>query len=251
MIFTLLLALLASDPAHGPATVSPVHPCECKDLPRLFEELQEQEKLRDVCKEYLKLDKINDEFLNISEVSDRLRFRLNEFIGQRGAQRSGAGQAGAVPAGGAAPAYGTDFLHEGCGLMKYPPLGADGKQPPPVPSSPDEVRAQHCSAIAEYLLEHEKYHQDRCRERFNKGGDTTLILIPSNYLKEDCAAYDQGIKRLRAEIAKLARESCGWKGSNRKFKPGGFPVVPTPEQIQTLKDTVKQEANALRKGAPK
>jgi hypothetical protein len=249
MIVALMLALLSA--ADGPATVSARHSCQCKDLPKLFEELMEQEKLRDVCQEYAKMDKVNDEFLSIGEVSERLSWRLSEFIAQRGAARSGAGQAGTKPAGGAAPAYGTDFLHEGCGLMKYPPKDANGKQPDPVPSSPEEVQAQECSQIADYLLEHEKYHQDRCRERFAKGVDPGLILIPSNYLKEDCAAYDQGIRRLRAGIAQLSRNTCGWQGSTKKFKKGGFPVVPTPEQIGQLKDVVDRQAKALGKGAAK
>jgi hypothetical protein len=247
MIFVFLLALLAPAP-RGPDTVNPLHDCECKDLPRLFEELMEQEKLRDTCQEYLKKPKINEELLTIKEVSEALSYRLNQFVSsRRGAQGGSSSGSG----GGAAPAFGTDFLHEGCGLFKYPPKDADGNQPDPVPSSPDEVRAQECSAISEYLIDHEKYHQDRCKERFKKGGDPLSILIPSNYLKEDCAAYDTGIKRLRAEIAKLSREKCGWQGSTKKYKQGGFAVVPTPDQIDKLKDTVKQQANALKKGAAK
>ncbi len=165
MIFVFLLALLAPAP-RGPDTVNPSHPCECKDLPRLFEELMEQEKLRDTCQEFLKKPKVNEEFLNIRELSDALTYRLNQFVSsRRGASSGSSGGAG----GGAAPAFGTDFLHEGCGLFKYPPKDENGKQPDPVPSSPDEVRAQECSAISEYLLDHEKYHQDRCQERFKKG----------------------------------------------------------------------------------
>ncbi len=247
MIFTALL-LLATTSAPGAGAAQAFHRCECRDLPRLFEELMEQEKLRELCQQYLNSKTPpNDEFLSIKEVSERLQWRLNQFIAGRRASQGSPGKSASPP--GAAPAFGTDFLHKDCQLMRYPPPDASGHQPDPVPSSPEEVRAQNCSAISEFLLAHEGLHQKRCRERFENGGDGSAILVPENYLKEDLEAYTAGIKTLRREMANLARNDCGWKGSSRKMKKGGMTVVPTAEQVQTLKDAVQRKANALSKGA--
>ncbi len=239
----LLLALVA--PSQG--AVGAFNPCDCKDLPRLFQELMEQEKLRELADEYLKSKTpVEDEFQSKQDISDRLQWRLNQYNNGRSAQRVGDSGTGPASRGGAAPAFGTNFMDKGCGLVKFLPKNADGTQPDPVPITEEEIRAAECSAFSEFLIDHEKLHQERCRQRWAREKSGLSLLQPRNYLEEDRDAYAKGVQTLRREIASLARD-CGWKGSTRKFKNGRREVVPTQEQIQDLKDKAKRKAAALGK----
>jgi hypothetical protein len=245
IVAALLLMLAASAPLEGAeGAADAFSPCDCNDLPRLFEEMLEQEAL----KRFTEKTPPNDEFQSKQDVQDRLKWRLDQYTSGRRAAKKAAGQAVAPAAGSAGPAYGTNFFDPACGLLKYPPKLEDGTEPPPEPTTEEEVQKSDCSAITKFLLDHEKLHQERCRDRFKKEGNGRALLVPQNYLEEDRDAYDRGVKTLRREIARLAQE-CGWKGSTRKIMKDGRTVVPTEPQIQELKSAAKKKAQALRKGA--
>lgn len=238
--FVVLLLVLA---AAAPASLA-ARPCdECKDLPRLFRELMEQEFLRDQFDSYVRQAYYPP---TVDQMYASVEKRFNETF----YSKKGGGTAGTPAAGGGA-AYGTRSWRKECDLVEFL-KGPDGKgledangEPKVKPITPAELRQKECKPIADHVLDHEGHHQETCRKT-HKDGTTASWQSAEFVAKDEVAAYQKGITSLRETISRLAFQ-CGWEGSVRVTKPDGTKVVPTKDQIDALKDNAKKAASTLKK----
>ncbi len=220
---------------------------DCKDLPKLYRELLEQEFLRNLFKSWV------DQSYYPATVDTMQKYAAKQLgVAMKGnlygvlAPQGGGGQGG-----GAAPAYGTDLTSKDCRLVEYLTCKKNAGQAneeevqKQVPVTPDDVRARNCKPIADYVLAHEGRHQEQCRKQWQETKSDKFITV-EYVAQDDYAAYEKGIAVLRDYIAKLAKD-CGWSGSTNERKSDGTMTVPTPEEIQQLKDNTRAKASKLRR----
>lgn len=221
-------------PAHSAAGCD-----QCKDLPRLYRELLEQQFLRDKFNSWITQSYYP---ASVSNMQDQAKNALTNAMqgGQLGAQSTGdAGAAG----GKAAPSFGTDLNSGKCGLVQYVDDG-HGKLKE-IPVEPKQVKNNLCKPLADFVLAHEGRHQASCRTSY-LGGKASEFGQPEFVAKDEVAAYQAGIEVLREHIAKLAKD-CGWIGSSNARKPDGSATVPTPSQIGELSANTRTTASSLKK----
>lgn len=228
--------VLAKPPA---APAKPPTCNECKDLPRLYRELLEQEFLRNTFESWKKQQYYprSVEESGKSELSKAMRGRGKGSL--YGAVAPEEGSSG----GGAAPAYGTDQSTQACQLVEF--YNDDHGEVQQRPTTEAKVRSENCKAIADFVMAHENHHRDDCKANWGKSKSDSFVTV-EYVVQDDIEAYQAGIGVLRDYIAALARQ-CGWTGSTNARKPDGTTTVPTPEQINTLKDNVKAKASQLRR----
>jgi hypothetical protein len=213
---------------------------ECKDLPRLYRELLEQQFLRDKFNSWVKQAYYP---ASVKNMQDQAANALTT------AMQHGAAGSGSASGGNATPSFGTDLNSKQCGLVQYVSDGNGGLKEKPV--TPDDVKKKMCAPLADFVLAHEGHHQASCRTNYG-AGKASEFARPEFVAQDEVAAYQAGIAVLRDHVAKLAK-SCGWIGSSNERKPDGTFTVPTPSQIQELSaNSVKAAGslkNATRKGA--
>lgn len=231
-----MTTVLAKPPA---APAKPPTCNECKDLPRLYRELLEQEFLRNTFESWKKQQYYprSVEESGKSELSKAMRGRgKGSLYGAVAPEQGGGG-------GGAAPAYGTDQSTQACQLVEF--YKDDHGEVQQRPTTEAKVRSENCKAIADFVMAHENHHRDDCKANWGKSKSDSFVTV-EYVVQDDIEAYQAGIGVLRDYIAALARQ-CGWTGSTNARKPDGTTTVPTPEQINTLKDNVKAKASQLRR----
>lgn len=227
--------------AAAPATAKAPSCNECRDLPRLYRELLEQEFLRNLFDKWIKQSYYPG---TVGTMQKAAQGQLNAAM-QGSLYGPLAGAQGGGGDGGAAPAYGTDLSRKSCPLVEYFVDKDGNEQQRPV--TPEQVRAKHCPQIADFVLAHEQKHQEKCRSSWAETGSDKFITV--EYIAaDDREAYQTGIAVLRQHIARLARD-CGWSGSTNARKPDGTMTVPTPQQILELKDKVKRNAGKLQRSS--
>jgi hypothetical protein len=245
------MAARAADDVVCPTREKPVKPpdcSKCSDLPMLYRELLEQEFLRNLFESWIKQDyypRSTDEIKASAErqLSNAMR-QKTKLYGVLAPQGGGTG-------GAAAPAYATDLSTRECKLLEYVTCTKDSgtkkesKVQVPFPTTEADVRARHCKPIADYLIKHEGHHQDQCAKNW-KQSKSDAFITPEYVVKDDRDAYQAGIGLLRDSIAKLATE-CNWTGSTNAKRPDGTMTVPTPQQIQELKDNTRTKGLRLKR----
>jgi hypothetical protein len=228
--------------AAPPATAKAPSCDECRDLPRLYRELLEQEFLRKLFDSWIKQSYYPGTVGTMQKAAQsqlNAAMQGNLYGPLAGAQGGGGGD------GGAAPAYGTNLNSKACQLVEYY-VDKDGEEQQR-PVTPEQVRARHCPQVADFVLAHEQKHQEKCRSSWKETGSDKFITV--EYIAaDDREAYQTGIAVLRQHIAKLARD-CGWGGSTNARKPDGTMTVPTPQEILELKDKVKRNAGKLQRSS--
>lgn len=244
----------AADDVECPKQEKPDKPpdcSKCSDLPKLYRELLEQEFLRNLFDSWIKQNYYptsTDELKAAAErqLSNAMRAKL-KLYGVL-APDGGGGEGGA-----AAPAYATDLSTNVCQLLEYKTCtqnaGSQNKKKKevqvPFPTTEADVRARHCKPIADYLLAHEGHHQEQCRKNWKQSKSAAFITV--KYVTEDDRdAYQKGIGILRDHIAKLAAE-CKWDGSTNARRPDGTTTVPTPLEIQELKNNTRVKGLRLKR----
>ena len=228
--------------AAAPAAAKAPSCNECRDLPRLYRELLEQEFLRNLFGSWIKQSYYPG---TVKTMQQAAQSQLNAAMQGNLYGPLAATQGGDGGGGGAAPAYGTNLNSKACALVEYYVDAQGEEQQRPV--TPEQVRARHCPQVADFVLAHEQKHQEKCRSSWKETGSDKFITV--EYIAaDDREAYQTGIAVLREHIAKLARE-CGWSGSTNDRKPDGTKTVPTPQEIMELEDKTKRTAAKLRRSS--
>lgn len=212
---------------------------ECKDLPRLYRELLEQEFLRKTFESWKKQDYYP------RSVEESAKSELNKAMKGRG---KGSLYGAVAPddgggGGGSAPAYGTDQSSKACQLVEFYKDDQNNEQQRPTTEA--KVRSDNCKPIADFVMAHENHHKDDCKANWDKSKSDSFVTV-KYVVQDDIEAYQAGIGVLRDHIAALARQ-CRWTGSTNARRPDGTTTVPTPEQIATLKDNTKVKASQLKR----
>jgi hypothetical protein len=241
-LLLLLLALFAATAARAEASKCD----QCSDLPRLYRELLDQEFLAEKFNSWVK------QSYYPRSISTVKRSAANALTAAaRGSLYGVLKPSGSGGGPGAGPAYGTDLNNRNCGLREYAPpdpndAGSDeDKEPPSSPTTPEKIRAKECKPVAEAVIVHEGVHQEWCRGAY-RSGKTQVLESVEEFVKNDLAAYKEGVRSLRESIADLALR-CRWGGSTNPVKPDGTKTVPTPDQILKLKDNIVSKARTLRR----
>lgn len=233
-------AATTAPPAKPPAAPAKPPTCDdCKDLPRLYRELLEQEYLRKLFESW------KSQQYYPRSVEQSAKSKLGEAMNGRGpgslygAVAPNAGGGG----GGPGPAYGTDQSSKACQLVEYYKDENDEDQQRPTTEA--KVRSKHCKAIADLVMAHENHHKDDCKKNWDKTRSDSFVTV-EYVVQDDIEAYQAGIAVLRDYIAALATQ-CRWTGSTNARKPDGTATVPTPDDIMKLKDNTKLKASQLKR----
>jgi len=233
-------AATTAPPAKPPAAPAKPPTCDdCKDLPRLYRELLEQEFLRKLFESWKR-----QEYYPRS-VEQSAKSELGKAMNGRG-QGSLYGAVAPDDAGGgggAAPAYGTDQSSAACQLVEY--YKDEHNEDQTRPTTEAKVRRDNCKAIADFVMAHENHHKEDCKANWKQTKSDSFVTV-EYVVQDDIEAYQAGIAVLRDHIAALAR-NCGWTGSTNAKKPDGTMTVPTPEEISRLKDNTKVKASQLKR----
>jgi hypothetical protein len=232
---TVLAVLVTATPALAAAPGCN----QCKDLPKLYRELLEQEFLRNRFDRWVKEAYYP---VSVSAMQEAAASQLGAAMqGGLYGPLSPAGAGGG--SGGAAPSFGTDLNNRNCPLVEYVKDAQGNQKQRPV--KPEDVRSRMCAPLAEFVIAHEGHHQASCRKAYGEG--TNAQFGTQEFVaKDDVAAYQAGIAVLRDHIAKLAR-NCGWSGSTNARKPDGTMTVPTPDQVAALKNATAKQASLLKR----
>ena len=256
------LAVSAVSLLLAPAAFAQERACSCSDLPRLENQLFEQEFLQRESRKYDKTDPLNEGYYDAGSSTNfqNILSRCFDIYISTGNTNCTAPQSNGEHGGSThdqstaqnnAPAAGTDVFSASCGLID---VAHGGK---PMTASDYRNRKDQgsdCKIDNDFVLAHEAQHQKVCRKEWAAGHGKDY-QNPSFFAADDAKAYGAGIKMLRKEIAQLSKD-CGWEGStneNRpdknskqdpKHPPPDLPTVPTP-------DIAKQLANNLMKGRGK
>jgi hypothetical protein len=241
-LFVLSLPFLATAADETPR-------CDrCADLPKLERELYEQEYLLYLYREYTPGDPL------YYYDPRYLKMPLGKRVGKRFREWLGTPAGGGEAKGGSAEAMVAYWL-KGCPIV-LPVLDAQGEVkygkddiPETKPFNEAEYRKKNCKEMADFVIAHEKEHQRECEKKWKD--KTTADYQDARFIAADeVRGYREGIKNLRETIAKLASE-CGWTGSTNPVKKDGTKTIPTPDEIQKLKDNVRKTSAAVQKGKGK
>jgi hypothetical protein len=245
------MAARAADDVECPKRDKPAKPpdcSECKDLPMLYRELLEQEFLRNLFESWIKQEYYPRSTDELKASAER---QLGNAMGEKSKLYGVLAPQGEGAGGTAAPAYATDLSTKDCRLLEYvtckknPGSKSESKVQVPFPATAADVRARHCKPIADYLLKHEGHHQEQCAKNW-KQTKSDAFITPKYVAQDDRDAYQAGIGVLREYIAKLAAE-CNWTGSTNERRPDGTKTVPTPQEIQELKDNARIKGLRLKR----
>jgi len=272
------LCALAQDPSpYGPIKIAPVKPpppiaprpqvkppqepdapaprpsapgaprCDrCEDLPKLMNELKEQEWLRDKFWSYTRFSDYQYVAPDVATLYCRVQCAMNEWMGKTpcppgkcSGKAADKGESGASEDG-AAPEMGTD--PDTCQVVMYV-KGKDGKRKK-VPFNRAEKEKHDCPAIVDYLLAHENAHVKTC-QALKRSGKSALFSNPEFVALDEVKAYEAGIKSLERAINALAKK-CNQQGTRVKYNlPDDFKV--TPESISATRDEAQRIADELRR----
>jgi hypothetical protein len=208
----------------------------CEDLPMLENQLFQQEFLQKRFEDYVvyKLPTLPKGYDGTAKdyMVEQIIAAFNAYLNSPAGGGGGVGSA----------ELGTEY--DSCKLVFYVKdakgknvIDPNTKKQKTIPFDEKAYREKNCKAIADYLLAHENQHVADCK---SEKRDISAWQV---YAAADVRAYGAGIANLRKSIAKLASE-CGWQGSTRKTKDDrqGNPVnvVPTPDQVKKLAQTLKK-----------
>lgn len=201
----------------------------CEDLPRLMQELKEQEWLRDKFREYSPWSSYQ---LSASDVTDLQNRVLNAFNTWQKAPSGGGGGAGE-------PTMGTN--PENCQLVFYV-KGADGKTTIQ-PYDDKAMKARYCGAVLAFMKAHEASHQRTCRDlgAKNKG----FLGRPEFVAADEVKAYEAGIRALEKAINELAKK-CKEEGTTATYRLDPSLKI-TPANVYGSEDRARQIADQLER----
>ncbi len=221
------------------------HCNRCEDLPKLLQELKEQEWLRDKFWTYTRMSDYQYTAPDVRTMYCRVQCAMNEWQGRnlcpprkcdqppKPSEECGGGS-------GASMDMGTD--PDSCKLYMCM-LGKDGKRHK-VPFDRKLKETQDCPEIVDYLLAHEKAHQKTCQALKAKG-QSAFFDKPEFTALDEVKAYEAGIKSLEKAINALA-DRCKEKGTVVQYRlPEDFKV--TPELVSASREETQRIADALRK----
>jgi hypothetical protein len=219
----LALALGSESESAEPKSVERKNPCKCKDLPRMEQELFEQEWLQREFYDYLIEKKTPPKPAPGQTAARALSGQvITDFKNWRGSPAGGGRRGGGA-------ALGMSWAK--CELVSY----KKGKE---VPFDEEKLRVRSCDEVADYLIAHERKHVEQCKRLHDPA--TPLRRDPNtwmDYAHFDVDAYGEGIKHLRKSIAEVAR-TCGWAGSTNPTKKivreQEVDVVPTMAEARRL-----------------
>lgn len=216
----------------------------CEDLPKLMQELKEQEWLRDKFWSYTRFSDYQYGAPDVRTMYCRITCAMNDWLGNtacppkkcdqppKPSEECGGGS-------GAAMDMGTD--PDTCKLYMCM-LGKDGKRHK-VPFDRKQKETQDCPEIVDYLLAHEKSHQKTCQALKAKG-QSAFFDKPEFTALDEVKAYEAGIKALEKAINALA-DRCKEKGTRVKYRlPDDFKV--TPDKVNATREEAQRIADALR-----
>jgi hypothetical protein len=232
-----------SDPK--PSDPNKPHCDRCEDLPKLMQELKEQEWLRDKFWSYTRFSDYQYTAPDVRTMYCRVQCAMNEWQGRslcpprkcdeppKPSEECGGGS-------GASMDMGLD--PDTCKLYMCA-LGKDGKRRK-VPFDRKQKETQDCPEIVDYLLAHETSHQKTCQALKAKG-QSAYFDKPEFTALDEVKAYEAGIKSLEKAINALANR-CKEKGTRVSYRlPDDFKV--TPDQVTASQDEARRIADALRK----
>ncbi len=239
---------LADADVAAPKPSAPGAPrCDrCEDLPRLMNELKEQEWLRDKFWSYTRFSDYPYSASDVATLYCKVQCAMNEWMGKApcppgkcAGKAADKGESGASDDG-AAQEMGTD--PDTCQVVMYV-KGKDGKRKK-VPFNRAEKEKHDCPAVVDYLLAHENAHVKTC-QALKKAGKSSLYTNPEFVALDEVKAYEAGIKSLERAINALAKK-CNKQGTKVKYNlPDDFKV--TPESLSSTRDEAQRIADELRK----
>lgn len=230
LLALLPLALRAQGAASPPT-------CDrCEDLPRLMQELKEQEWLRDKFHDYSPWSSYQLSAADVTDLQQKVQRAFTEWLHT---PQGGTG-------GEAAPTMGTD--PDTCRLVFYV-KGADGKSTTK-PYDEKAMKAQYCKTVLDFMLAHEASHQQTCRALGKK--NKAFLSRPEFVAADEVKAYEAGIRVLEKAINDLANR-CKEDGTTVKFRLDPAMKI-TPATVYGSEDRARRIADLLERAqrqAPK
>lgn len=273
LITLLVLPILArgQDSPYGPIKIAPIKPpppitplkakpappnpapadkdkprCDrCEDLPKLLQELKEQEWLREKFWSYTRFSDYQYIAADVGTMYCQVTCAMNKWLGKepcppkkcdqprKSSEVCGSG-------GGAGMDMGTD--PDTCRLYMCK-LEKDGKRHK-VPYNRADKLTQDCADIVDYLEAHEKSHQKTCQALKAKG-QSAFFDKPEFTALDEVKAYEAGIKALEKAINALA-DKCKTEGTRVRYRlPEDFKV--DPQKLSDTREETRRITDALRK----
>lgn len=223
LLLPALLATLAS------AQDYPKRCDRCEDLPRLMQELKEQEWLRSKFYQYSPWEKGYQ--LTASDVEDLQGRVQGAFNGWQKSPKGGGGVG--------EPTMGTN--PDTCKLVFYV-KDTDGKTSTQ-PYDEAQMKARYCPTVLAYMLAHEASHQRTCRAlgAKNKG----FLSRPEFVAADEVKAYEEGIRVLEKAINDLANK-CKEEGTTATYKLDTNQKI-TPAKVYQSEEQARKIADALER----
>lgn len=234
---SVIAGLLVAGPGYG----SKCNKCcnKCSDLPRLESELNVQEAIYEKVRQYVRGE---TDYQLIASSPQELQQVLEQV-----ARAAGGGGGGSGGGGDAGAALELDTNDRRCRMY----ILKNGERRK---FSLDKLHKLYCREIADYLLAHEKRHQQVCKQKWAAG--TQNDYNSTEFVAADeMAAYWTGIQSLRSAMARIAK-GCGWTESSVRLQPvppkttklPPLADVPDHDAIEELKGNVRKMARALAEG---
>ena len=236
----------AEEPAPRPAAPGKPRCDDCESLPKLMQELKEQEWLREKFWSYTRFSDYPYTAADVATLYCKVQCGMNVWMGKTpcppgkcDGKAADKGESGASDDG-AAPAMGTD--PDTCQVVMYV-KGKDGKRQK-VPFNRAEKEKYECPAIVDYLLAHENSHVKTCKALKAKG-QSGFYNNPEFVALDEVKAYEAGIRSLERAINALAQK-CKEKGTKVNYRlPEDFKV--SAQSLSAARDEVQRIAEELRK----
>jgi hypothetical protein len=232
-------------PQKDPGKAHPDKPrCDrCEDLPKLLQELKEQEWLRDKFWSYTRFSDYQYMAADVGAMYCQVTCAMNQWLGKDPCPPRKCEQprkpSEACAGKGAAMDMGTD--PDTCQLFMCKP-DKDGVRHK-VPYNRADKLTMDCPEIVNYLEAHEKSHQRTCQALKAKG-QSAFFDKPEFTALDEVKAYEAGIKALEKAINALAAR-CKEQGTRVDYRlPDDFKV--TPEKVSATRDETQRIADALR-----
>lgn len=229
ILLALLLTLPGLLPLRGQGTAAPPRCDRCEDLPRLLQELKEQEWLRDKFHDYSPWSSYQLSAADVTELQDKVRRGFTEWLHT---PQGGSGGEGA-------PAMGTDPAT--CKLVFYV-KGADGKTTIK-PYDEKAMKQQYCPTVLAFMLAHEAAHQRTCRALGAK--QKAFLTRPEFVAADEVKAYEAGIRVLEKAINDLA-DRCKEEGTTVKYRLDPSQRI-TPATVYGSEDRARRIADLLER----
>ena len=224
----LLLPLLLLQPLGLRGQGYPQTCDRCEDLPKLMQELKEQEWLRDKFLEFSPWSSYQRLASDVSELQSKVLTAFNTW------EKSPSGGGGTGE-----PTMGTNS--DNCRLVFYV-KGADGKTTIQ-PYDDKAMKARYCPAVLAYLKAHEASHQRTCSDlgAQHKG----FLTRPEFVAADEVKAYEAGIKVLEKAINDLAKK-CKEEGTTATYRLDPSLKL-TPANVYGSEDRARHIADQLER----